>query len=223
MVSRPMGVGHIAVGLASKRWARNTSLGWLVLAPIFVDLLFSVFCLLGIERAKIVPGITKSIPLDLEYIGVSHSLVTVLGWGLLFALVHRSIYRDDRAAFVLALGVISHFVLDFVSHRPDMPLLPSGPRVGLGLWNYPVPALAVEAAMLLMGLVIYVRTTSASGGRASIPLWLLAAFLFAINAGAYFGPPPPDVRSMLVGNLALVLVVWAFAAIDRRRSVPLTL
>src|SRR5215471_11201944 len=114
-----MGIGHIAVGLASKRWAPRASLGWLVAAPVFVDLLWSIFILLGVERARIVPGMTKAMPLDLEYIPFSHSLVAVLAWALLFGALYQVLHKDVRAAIVLYVGVFSHFVLDWISHGPD--------------------------------------------------------------------------------------------------------
>jgi hypothetical protein len=215
-----MGIGHIAVGLASKRWAPRASLGWLVAAPVFVDILWSFFIFFGIERARIVPGITKSMPLDLEYVGISHSLVTVLGWAVLFALVYNAGHRDVRASIVLALGVFSHFVLDFISHRPDMPILPSGPRVGLGLWNYPIAAVTVEALMLLGGVLLYTRAVSGRSTGARVALWSVSAFLLLTNVGAYFGPPPPDIKPMAALNLSVLLVVWAFHAIDRRLDTP---
>jgi hypothetical protein len=215
-----MGIGHIAVGLASKRWAPRASLGWLVAAPVFVDLLWSIFILLGIEHARIVPGITKAMPLDLEYIPFSHSLVAVLAWALLFGALYRALHKDWRAAIVLYVGVFSHFVLDWISHRPDMPILPSGPRIGLGLWNYPVAAVTVEVAMLLGGALLYMRTISGGNKRATVAFWSINAFLVLTNVGAYFGPPPPDVKPMAFLNLSVLLVVWAFQTIDRRLDVP---
>ncbi len=213
-----VGIGHLAVGFASKRLAPRVSLGWLVLAPIFADLLWSVFVLLGIERARIVPGITKAMPLDLEYVGVSHSLLAMTGWGVVLAGVFFASHRDARGALVVFAGVLTHFVLDWISHRPDMPLLPSGPRVGLGLWNYPLPALATEAAMLLAGVFIYLRITRPLPGGSSRGLLSLLAFLLAMNVGAYFGPPPPSVQPMAALNLATLFVVWMVQRIDQGRE-----
>jgi hypothetical protein len=213
-----MGVGHIAVGFASKRWAPNVSLGWLLVAPVFVDILFSVFVLLGIERARIVPGITEAMPLDLQYVGVSHSLVAVLGWAVAFAALYLALHGDRRAAVILAVGVFSHFVLDWVSHGPDMPILPAGPRFGLGLWNYPVTAMLVESAMLAAGLALYLHTTRAPRVRNTVAIVAVTGLLFAINLGAYFGPPPPSVDAMAVSNLVLTVVVWFLAWLDRARE-----
>jgi len=214
-----MGIGHLAVGLASKRWAPRASLGWLTLAPVFVDVLWSLFILTGIEQSRIVPGITKAMPLDLQYIGISHSLVTVIAWGVLFGAVYFARHRDFRAAAVLFVGVFSHFVLDWISHRPDMPILPSGPRVGLGLWNYPIPAMLTEVALVIGGLAIYMRSTRARTPSSNHQLFALIAVLLLINIGAYFGPPPPDVKPMAAMNLLLTAVVWVFHVIDRKREV----
>jgi hypothetical protein len=213
-----MGIGHIAVGFASKRWAPNASLGWLLVAPVFVDILFSVFVLVGIERARIVPGITEAMPLDLQYIGVSHSLVTMVGWSVAFAGLYLALHRDRRAAVVLGLGVFSHFVLDWVSHGPDMPILPSGPRLGLGLWNFPVTAMLVELIMLAAGVALYLQTTRASRPRNTLQILAITGVLVVINVAAYFGPPPPAVEPMAIGNLALLGLLWLLARLDRGRE-----
>src|SRR5262245_26830707 len=213
-----MGVGHLAVGFASKKWAPRTSLAWLILAPIFVDLWWGLFVLGGVERARMTPGITKSIPIDLEFIPYSHSLVAGVGWGLLLAGVYYfAAQKNSRAAGVLFAGVLSHWLLDYVSHGPDMPILPSGPRVGLGLWNYPLAAFAVEAAMLALGLWLYLSATRPKrGGR--LGLIILMVVLFAFNAGAYFAPPPGSITPMALGNLSLILLVWVAYRIDSRRE-----
>jgi len=171
-----------------------------VLAPVFIDMLWSVFILVGIEHARIVPGITKAMPLDLQYIGISHSLVGATGWGILLGGVYFALHKDRRAALVLFVGVISHFLLDWISHGPDMPILPNGPRVGLGLWNYPVPALLVEVALVLGGLALYMRTTRPRAAGSSTWLFVLVGVLLMINVGAYFGPPPPSIEPMAALN-----------------------
>lgn len=213
-----MGVGHLAVGLASKRFAPNTSLGWLVLAPVFLDVLCGIFVMIGLERMRIVPGITKAMPLDLEYLGLSHSLVAVIGWSALLAGIYFARHKDRIGAVVIAIGVLSHFVLDWISHRPDMPILPDGPHVGLGLWNYPVAAITTELAMLAFGLWSYLRVTRAPPRGNSIALGALASVLAAINIAAYFGPPPPNVTAIAAGNLLLIGVVAVLHRIDASRE-----
>jgi hypothetical protein len=212
-----MGVGHLAVGFASKRWAPRTSLMWLMLAPIFVDLWWGLFILTGVERARMVPGITRSIPVDLEYIPWSHSLVCVVGWALLLAGIYFAMQKNIRGTTVIFLGVLSHWLLDFVSHRPDMPLLPSGPRVGLGLWDYPLAAFSVEASLLALGLWLYIGSTRPQRGG-KLGLAILTVVLFAFNAAAYFAPPPTSILPMALGNLSLLVLVWVCRRIDARRE-----
>jgi hypothetical protein len=213
-----MGVGHLAVGFATKRWARSTSLAWLMLAPVFVDVIWSALVLVGIERARITPGITRAVPLDLQYMPYSHSLVAGVGWGLLLAGVYYfARQRDLRAAAILCAGVLSHWLLDWISHGPDMPILPSGPRVGLGLWNYPLPAFLVEAGMLAVGVWLYTSVTRAQSARGKLGFAILVTCLFAFNIGAYTSPPPPSVTPMAAGNLTTLLLVALLYYVDRNR------
>jgi membrane-bound metal-dependent hydrolase YbcI (DUF457 family) len=224
---RCMGVGHLAVGFASKRWAPNASLGWLMLAPVFVDMLWSVFVLLGLERARITPGITKAVPLDLEYMPISHSLLGGLGWAVVLVVAYLASQRfraatQLRISVVLFVGVLSHWVLDWVSHRPDMPVLPSGPRLGLGLWNYPLAAFLVEACMLAIGLWSYASVTKSRSRAGQIGFGVLALALFAMNCAAYTAPPPPDIRAFAGGNISLLILIWIVHRMDSRRdgSIP---
>jgi hypothetical protein len=213
-----MGVGHLAVGFASKRLAPKTSLAWLVLAPIFVDLLWGLFILTGVERARITPGITRAVPLDLEYIPISHSLVAGVGWALLLGGIYFALHKNVRVAAVLFAGVLSHWVLDYISHAPDMPIGFSGPRVGLRLWDYPLAAFSVEAAMLALGFWLYVSATRPKNGGGKIGLVILMLVLFAFNAAAYLATPPPTVTPMAIGNLSLIVLLWVVYRIDRRRE-----
>lgn len=212
-----MGVGHLAVGFAAKKWAPRTSLAWLMLAPVFVDLWWGVFILLGVERAHMAPESGHAIPIVLEYMPFSHSLPAVFGWALLLAGIYFALQKDFRVAAILFAGVLSHWLLDFVSHRPDMPLLPSGPRLGLGLWDHPLAGFSVEASMLALGLWLYVSATRPkNGGKIGLVIVMLA--LFAFNAGAYFTPAPSSITPLALGNLALIGLIWILARIDRRRE-----
>ncbi len=157
-----MFVGHFAVGFASKRFAPKASLAVLIAAPLFLDILWPVFILTGIEHVRIVPGITQVTPLDLYDYPWSHSLLMALVWSGVFAGGYFALRRDRTASLVIAFGVFSHWILDFVSHRPDMPLFPGGSaRVGLGLWMSLPATLAVEGAMFLGAVALYARDTRA--------------------------------------------------------------
>ena len=119
--------------------------------------------------------------------------------------------RDGRVAVLLAAAVVSHWLLDVISHRPDMPVLPHGPYIGLGLWNSVAATLLVELTMFAAGIALYVRGGGA--GRRRISFWLLMAFLFVVYFAASFGPPPPDTRTLALSALtAWLLIPWAWWA-----------
>src|SRR5256885_1119819 len=141
-----MFIGHNAIGFASKRLAPRTSLFWLMAAPMFLDLIWPIFLLLGIEHVRIQPGATHLTPLDFYDYPWSHSLAMSIAWGVVFAGLYFAFTRYGRGAIVLFFGVVSHWVLDFITHRPDLPLWPGGPKYGLGLWNKPGIEIVIESA-----------------------------------------------------------------------------
>jgi membrane-bound metal-dependent hydrolase YbcI (DUF457 family) len=214
-----MFLGHFAVGFASKRAAPRTSLGALLAAACFPDLLWPVLLLTGLEKVRIDPGNTAFTPLDFISYPISHSLLMVCVWGLLVGAGYRAATRYGRGAVVLGAGVVSHWVLDAATHRPDMPLLPwGGRRVGLGLWNSIPATLVVELAMFLVALVLYQRGTRA---RDAIGKWGYGSFV-AVLAALYVadlaGPPPPSVPVLAWVSLGLSLfLLWA-AWFDRHRE-----
>ena len=213
-----MFLGHFAVGFASKRAAPRASLGVLMAAPLFLDLLWPIFLMAGVESVRIEPGNTAVTPLDLHDYPWSHSLATSLAWSVVFAAAFWAATRYGRGAVVLAVGVFSHFVLDFVTHRPDMPLYPGSPiSVGLGLWNSRPATLAVELALFVVGVAIYARTTRAINLRGAFALWALVVLLAALYLMTFFGPPPPSVEMIKYGGLTgWLFVPWAWW-IDRNR------
>ena len=213
-----MFIGHFAVGFASKRAAPRASLGVLMAAPLFLDLLWPIFLIAGVESVRIEPGNTAVTPLDLHDYPWSHSLLTSLAWSAVFAAAFWAATRYARGAVVLAVGVFSHFVLDFVTHRPDMPLYPGSPiSVGLGLWNSRPATLAVEFALFVVGVAIYARTTRAINRRGAFALWALVVLLAVIYLMTFFGPPPPSVDAIKYGGLTgWLFVPWAWW-IDRNR------
>jgi membrane-bound metal-dependent hydrolase YbcI (DUF457 family) len=214
-----MFIGHFAVGLAAKRATPQVSLGLLLAAPLLLDLLWPVFLLLGIESVRIDPGNTAVTPLDLHDYPYSHSLVMALVWSLAFGAVIGHFYQSARVALVGGALVFSHWLLDYITHRPDMPLYPgSATYVGLGLWNSVAATLLVEFALFGGGIWLYVRSTRAIDKRGRLGFWALMATLVALYLAAVFGPPPPDVPSLIGGSLAIVaLLGWAFWA-DRHRE-----
>ena len=167
-----MFLGHFGVGFAAKRAAPRLSLGVLFLAAQFIDLLWPTLLLIGVERVSIAPGITAVTPLDFEHYPVSHSLLAVVGWSVLVGGVCFVLRRSWREALLLALLVISHWFLDALVHRPDLPLAPVGDaRVGLGLWNSLAATLLVEGSIFLGGVWMYARATRARDAAGRWGLW----------------------------------------------------
>lgn len=216
-----MFIGHFAVGFASKRVAPQTPLAWLLVAPNVLDVLWPVFVLTGIERASIEPGNTAFTPLDLEYMPWSHSLVMSMVWSLAFALLYFAVRRDRRGAAVLAVGVFSHWVLDWITHRPDMAIAPGvDTRVGLGLWNSIPGTLVVELGMFAISIAIYARATRATDGVGRWALVGLVAFLLVSYFGGAFGPPPPSIDAVNIAALVATAVLAGWAVWIERHRVP---
>ena len=213
-----MFVGHFGAGLAAKALAPRVSLGSLFLAAQFIDLAWPTLLLLGIERVRIAPGITAVTPLDFEHYPFTHSLAAVLSWGFLFGLAYLGLKRYPRGAIVLGALVVSHWLLDLVVHRPDLPLYPGSAKVGLGLWDSVAGTLVVELAVFGLGAAFYLRTTRAKDRTGAWALWLLLGFLLLVHLGNLLGPPPPSVAAIAwVGQAQWLLVLWGYW-IDRHRE-----
>jgi hypothetical protein len=211
-------VGHFAVGFMAKRAAPRVSLPVLFAAVSFLDILWPLFIVTGIEHARIVPGITAASPLDLHDYPWSHSLVMSLVWSVVFA-APLFFTKRTRDALVVAGCVFSHFVLDLVTHRPDMLLAPgTTEKYGFGLWNALVPAVLVEAALFAAGIAVYVKSTRAVSKMGSIGLWALVAVLTLSWLSGVLGPPPPGIEIVAWSALVFVPITLAWArAIDRAR------
>jgi membrane-bound metal-dependent hydrolase YbcI (DUF457 family) len=214
-----MFIGHFAIGFAAKRVAPRASLGVLMAAPNLLDLLWPVFLTAGWEQVRIDPGNTAVAPLDFVSYPISHSLATACGWGVLFALIYWGLTRYARGAVVIALAVVSHWFLDFVTHRPDMPLYPGGPRLGLGLWNSIPGTVLVESALYAAGAWLYVSMTGPRDRTGRYALWAFLAVSILLYVGNVTGPPPPNTHVLIMSAFALWLVpLWAWW-IDRHRDV----
>jgi len=214
-----MFIGHYALGLAAKRIAPRTSLGTLFLAPSLADLLWPVFLLLGWERVRVTGGANPFLTLTFDAYPISHSLLTLIGWGVVLAVLYRWRSGDARAATVVALLVVSHWVLDFVTHVPDMPLYPGGPTVGLGLWNSVAGTVIIEGSMFVAGAWIYVTTTRARDAVGRYALWALLAFLLVPYVASLFTGSPPTLQAIELGGIVFgwLFVGWAAWA-DRHRE-----
>jgi len=216
-----MFLGHFGLGFAAKKAARDVSLGALFMAAQFADLLWPTLVLLGLERVEVQPGATAMTPLDFVSYPYSHSLLALTAWGALFAVVYRIAARSRiLSAATLGLLVVSHWILDVITHRPDMPLTLTGTaRLGLGLWNSRAGTLGAELLLFFAGIALYTRATNARDRIGSMGLWSLVVFLVAVYGASTFGPPPPSSGAVAWSAEALwLLVIWGYW-IDRHRLV----
>jgi hypothetical protein len=204
--------GHFGVALAAKRVAPKTSLGTLILAAQFLDFLWPVFLLRGIEHVRIAPGFTKVSPLDFTDYPISHSLLMAMVWAVLLGGIYYNIGRNGRSALTVGAAVLSHWILDFIVHRPDLQLRPGGEaRVGLGLWNSLPATIAVEVLFFGAGLWIYLSCTRARDKIGRYGFWALIAFLFVGWVSTLFAGAPPSVDALVWGGIAMWLTApWGW-------------
>src|SRR6267143_5019514 len=219
-----MFVGHLALGLAAKPATPRVSLAVLLTASQLADILWPFFLAIGLEQVRIAPGITAFTPLDFVSYPYSHSLVMLVLWGLVFGAIYRMVTgRNGRVFIVLAALVVSHWIVDWISHRPDMPIYPGGPKFGLGLWNHVAATIIVEGIMFAAGIWIYVRATRARdavGRWGFVSLMAFLAVLYVVNA---ISSPPPSVNAIVIMAIAgfTLLTAWSWWA-DHHRDVILT-
>ncbi|HMU11380.1 MAG TPA: hypothetical protein PKC54_15310 [Ferruginibacter sp.] len=215
-----MFIGHFGLGFGAKKAASSVSLGTFFIAAQFLDLLWPVLLLLDVEHAVIKPGTGHAQPIDFTDYPISHSLVMVIGWALLYAFIYWLFKKNIKAALVLGLCVISHWVLDLIVHLPDLPLYPgnNSAKYGFELWNSFWGTLLVEGGIFITGLVLYIRSTTAKNKQGSIGLWILVALLLVSHAANLFGPPPPAMNAVAwAGNLQWLFVILAYW-VDHNRS-----
>ena len=208
-----MFIGHFGLAFGAKKAAPAASLGALFAACQLADLLWPTFLLLGYERVAVQPGVTRFTPLDFVSYPYSHSLLALCGWAVVFGAIYYAIRRARiPAAVTITLLVVSHWALDYLTHRPDLPLTPNGSdRLGLGLWNSVPGTLAVELTIFVAGLLLYLRETTPRDWIGSLGLWGLVGFLLIVYLGSAFGPPPPTWTAVAWSAQAMwLIVVWGY-------------
>jgi membrane-bound metal-dependent hydrolase YbcI (DUF457 family) len=218
-----MFIGHFGVGFALKRLAPRAPLAALIAAALWADILWPIFLLLGWEHVRIAVGDTKFTPLDLYDYPWSHSLIMLLVWAAVLALVYRAWRNDAAGAWAIAIGVFSHWVLDWITHRPDMPLYPGGPKFGLRLWNSISGTLVVEFMMFLGGVFLYASVTRARDRVGRWAFWLYVLFLLILYMGDRFSPLPDSANEIawtgLIATIVLLAWTWWF---DHHRDIKET-
>ena len=219
-----MFIGHYGVSLAARRYNPRIPLGVLFLAVQFLDVLFAIFVLAGVEKMKIVPGFTAYNPYDLYWMPYSHSLVGALGWSAVAAIVcllaARCLPPGPRAAAVAIVGaaVFSHFLLDVPMHTPDLPLGfgAGSPKIGLGLWNHRFAAIAAELVALTVGGVLYLRATRPTSRGFAVATVAFGVALVALTLATPFMPDPASASAFAFQALALYAVLAVLAGLVGR-------
>lgn len=216
-----MFIGHNALAFLTKRHVPEVSLGAAFLAVQLPDLVWPVLLLLGVEKVEPTKGETPFLNLEFVSYPYSHSLLGMCVAGLLLAFVWYWLCRARtvRGAVVVFLLVASHWVLDWVTHRPDLPIGFNGTHYGLGLWSNAPMTIAVELSLFALGLWSYVRATRPVSRAGTWGLWSLVVVLLLIYAGAAFGPPPPGWEPVAwAGLLSWLFPLWAWRVdVGRRR------
>ena len=214
-----MFVGHFALGFAAKRAAPKLSLALLFAACQLADILWPAFVAAGLESVQIRPGITAFTPLDFVSYPYSHSLVALSLWGIVLGSACWLLGAGGRASSLIAVLVLSHWILDFVSHRPDMPIYPGGALWGLGLWNSVPATLIVELLLFGAGVWLYSRATRATDAVGRWSFVALTLFLLIVYVASFAGGPPPSVTAIYWAGLVggVVIVAWSWWT-DRHRQ-----
>ena len=204
-----MFIGHYALALACKKANKLPSLAVLFIAVQFLDLIWPIFVLLGIESFQIDVGNTKLTPLNFTFYPYSHSLLMAIIWGVLFGIIYFFITKNKKASLLLFALVFSHWILDFITHGADLPISPfSETKVGLGLWNNPVVESIIEVGLFIIGAILYFKFGKP---KRKIAFWTLISFLLIIHFMNILGPPPPSTGAVAwAANLSWLFVLWAW-------------
>ena len=217
-----MFVGHYAASLALKRVERKAPLALLFLAVQFVDILFFLFVLLGIERVNIIENFTQSTHFELEYMPYTHSLLaSFVCAGFIYVIFRIVPPRSKSVALVMGIAVLSHWFLDLIVHTPDLPIWSdASKKLGLGLWNNAIATYVLEAALLTAGLWLYLRSTKATSSIGRYGMGIFVVILLLVNAVNIFGPPFGDSKVSLAISALVMYFVFAGVAhwLDGKRS-----
>lgn len=211
-----MFIGHFGLGLAAKKTTPRISLGTLFIAAQFLDLLWPTLLLLNIEHVVIHPELDNAHQLFFSDYPISHSLLFVLIWAVLFGGLYFLIKKDRKGALILGLLVLSHWLLDLIVHFHDLPLYPgNSPLLGFGLWGSKAGTVIVEAAIFIGGLIIYSNATAAKNRTGNIVFWILILLLITTHVWSLFAPAPPSVEALAWSAqfqwLFVLLAYWADA------------
>lgn len=216
-----MFIGHFSVALAAAAHPKAPRLGVLIAASQLVDVGFFTLMIAGVERMRLVPGATVMNPMDLYFMPYTHSLLGSAVWAIGFGLVVGAVMRSRVGGLIAGAVVLSHWLLDLLTHRPDLGLIGDSNKVGLGLWNHPTIAMPLELALIGLGFLLYARATRPSAPSGRWNLWVFAAVLLVMQAIDWFGPKPTQVdlslpvMALLGYGVAIAFGLWVGATRER--------
>lgn len=212
-----MFIGHFAPAMVAATHPKAPNLGILFVAGQLVDFGFFGLALAGIENFRITPGMTAMNPLDLYDMPYTHSMLGSAIWALGFAMLIWVFTRGrtgaKTAAVIGGLVVLSHWVLDLLVHVPDLTLVGAPPKLGFGLWNYPIIAMPLELFLTFGALAFFVYRTRSTSPRSRLALGILVILLLAFQGFNWFGPEPEAAdRAMMISALIAFTAAAAAAA-----------
>lgn len=216
-----MFIGHFSVAIAASAHPRAPRLGVLIAASQLVDIGFFALMIAGVERMRLEPGATVMNPMDLYFMPYTHSLLGSAAWALGFGLLVGAIMRSRTGGMIAGAVVLSHWLLDFLTHRPDLGLLGDSNKAGLGLWNHPAIAMPLELALIGGAFLLYARATRPRLPSGRWSLWAFAAVLLVMQAIDWFGPKPTEldaslpVQALAAYGVATLLALWVGSTRER--------
>ena len=215
-----MFIGHYGVSFAARPTQARLPLWVWFIAVQWVDVVWSVLVLLGIEKLRIVPGFTQANSLDLYYMPYTHGLPGSVLLSLALGLIVALFASGNRVTtfLLVAAASFSHWVLDLVVHVHDLPLYDNAAKIGFGLWRHVALSFPLELIILGLGAWLYARTTTFASAKGRYFFWAFVIFLAMLQVYANFGPPPSSPEAMAVTALAFYLVLTLLAAWAERMA-----
>lgn len=222
-----MFIGHYGIALAAKKIDKNISLGLLFFATQFADILFFTLVLIGIESISFAPGITKVSPLDFTYYPYSHGLVASLFWAGMFFIFFKiaplkSDSHKNKIALIMGATALSHFLLDAITHRADLPLFGGDSyRLGLGLWNYILASSLIEFLTFFAGLWMYLKSTRGITFSGRYGMIIFSTFVTIMWMASLLAPTPSNLNIIGFTIFGLVFQLTAIGTVswlDRKRT-----
>jgi hypothetical protein len=217
-----MFVGHYGVSFAMQPAARRVPLWVWFIAVQWLDVVWSLLVLLGVEKVRIVPGFTQANALDLYYMPFTHGLPGSVLLSLIFGCIVALFAAGNRPKTVLlaSAAAFSHWVLDLIVHTPDLPLYGNSAKVGFGLWRNVALSFPLELAILLTGALMYARARKYKSAKGRYVFWGFVALLAVVQVGANFGPAPSSSQTMAITAFILYAVLALLAALVERGAIP---